>query len=464
MPFDAHPKPASEPYPPSQAGANPRKIAVVGSGVAGLSAAWLLSRHHQVTVFEKDARLGGHANTVDVPVDGPDRTVPVDAGFIVFNKPNYPNLTALFEHLDVALEDTCMSFAASMYDGKIEYAGRTLSSVFANRASLVSPSHWAMLRDITRFHKAARAALNGEISDSVSLGDFVRQEGYSQSFCDNFLEPMASAIWSTPSMRILDFPAGAFFRFFDNHGLLQVLNMPMWNTVTGGSREYVKRLAEPLLDRARAGTGIATVRRVEAGVEVVTQTGEAAIFDEVVLATHADQALSLLADPTLQEQSVLGAFSYQPNEAYVHFDADQMPKRRRAWSSWNYLGGDGEPAVTYWMNQLQNLTCKEDVFVTLNPVREIPAAKTVARFSYTHPVFDIAAGKAQRELWSLQGVGGVWYCGAHFGQGFHEDGIQAGLAVAEAIGGVRRPWSVENESGRIYLPAHGTSSRKKEAA
>lgn len=442
MPFDNR----------SALGPKPRKrVAVVGSGVSGLSAAWLLSGAHDIVLYESDGRLGGHANTVMVPTAG--GPTPVDAGFIVFNRPSYPNLAALLETLGVGIDETCMSFAVSLDGGRIEYCGRNLSSVFANRAHIASPSHWAMLFDVARFHREARRALDGGVAEDVSLAAFARSRGFSKAFLKRFLEPMASAIWSTPSDRILNYPAAALFRFYDNHGLLQVLGLPAWNTVRGGSRSYVARIAEIFSGEVRLNAPVLRIERGADGVSVIDARGGRDRFDDAVIAAHADHALGLLAEPTARERATLGAFRYQPNRAVMHFDAAQMPTRRRAWASWNYLGGAGAPSVTYWMNSLQNLTCKEEIFVTLNPAADIRADKVIARFDYDHPMFDVAAGRAQRELWSLQGEGGVWFCGSYFGQGFHEDGLQSGLAVAEALGGVRRPWSVPGESARIHLNA-----------
>ncbi len=424
------------------------RVAVIGSGVSGLSAAWLLSGGHEVVVYEKDRRLGGHSNTVDVPTG--DGAVGVDAGFIVFNKPNYPNLTALFDRLGVGIEETNMSFAASIDGGRIEYSGQGLSSVFANRASVFSPSHWAMIRDIMRFNREAKAALGDGLADDVTLGAFVESRAYSKAFVRRFLAPMAAAIWSTPSLDILDFPAAALFRFYANHGLFQVSNNPRWNTVAGGSRVYVERISKGFATNARLGQGAARVERVRDGVLVTDDQGFIDRFDHVVIATHADRALALIDQPTSREEKLLKAFRYQPNRAVVHTDKTQMPKRRRAWASWNYMGENGAPSVTYWMNRLQNLTCDTDIFVTLNPSSPIREDAIVAAFDYDHPMFNIDAGNAQRELWSLQGEGGVWFCGAHFGSGFHEDGLQAGLAVAEDLGGVSRPWTVADPSGRIW--------------
>lgn len=424
------------------------RIAVVGSGVSGLSAAWLLSKAHEVVVYEKDRRLGGHANTVTV--ETPAGPVGVDAGFIVFNKPNYPNLTALFDYLGVGVEETNMSFSASIDGGRIEYSGQGLSSVFANRASVLSLSHWSMIRDLLRFNREAKAALEGGLDEEMTLGAFVVRQRYSRSFVDRFLAPMAAAIWSTPSLDVLEYPAASLFRFYANHGLFQVTNNPRWNTVAGGSRAYVDQIAAPIAAAARLGAGVARVERVQDGVLVIDAQGNADRFDHVVLATHADAALGMIERPTAREETLLKAFRYQSNRAIMHTDAALMPKRRRVWASWNYMGGEGAPSVSYWMNRLQNLRCGEDIFVTLNPARPPRADAVVAAFDYDHPMFNVEAMRAQRELWSLQGDGGLWFCGAHFGAGFHEDGLQAGLAVAEDLGGVLRPWSVANASGRIW--------------
>lgn len=428
------------------------RVAVIGSGAAGLSAAWLLSKSREVIVYEADKRLGGHANTVEAPL--PDGcTVPVDAGFIVYNEPAYPNLTALFSHLAVPTAPTCMSFAASMRDGEVEYSGQSLASVFADPAKALSPSFLRMLIDITKFHRDSRRALAAGSALDQSLAEFVATNGYSKAFARDFLKPMASAIWSTPSRRIFDFSAEAFLRFYDNHGLLQVRNIPRWRTVVGGAREYVKRIAEPFAQSVRLGAAVDRVTRTATGVVVRDRFGNVDCFGDVVIATHADTALSVLDAATDAERRLLSPFRYQRNDAYLHRDCGQMPKRRRVWASWNYIGDDDTAAVTYWMNRLQPLGCRDDIFVTLNPIRPIDPSRIVARFDYAHPMFDLDVYRAQQEIWSLQGAGGVWYCGAHFGEGFHEDAVQSGLAVAEALGGVKRPWRVENESGRIRLPA-----------
>ncbi len=446
MPFDALRSPSGT----SPNKKNPKRVAVIGSGVSGLSAAWLLSSSCDVVVYEKDARLGGHSNTVDVDLSG--GSVPVDTGFIVFNEPSYPNLTAMLRHLNVATEESCMSFGVSMNGGKVEYSGQTFSSVFARRSNAASPTFWKMLSDIPRFHRDARETLRAGFCEHASLGEFVAHGGYGHGFREHFLKPMAAAIWSTPQMKIFDYPAFSFLRFFDNHGLLQVLNLPEWRTVAGGSRSYVRELEKAFAHNVRLNAGAARIERTAAGVAVADESGHRDVFDAVVMATHADSARDVIADLDDEERAILGAFRYQENRAVLHLDERHMPRRKRAWSSWNYIGDEDAGSVAYWMNRLQNLRCKENIFVTLNPTAEIDPARKVAEFSYDHPLFDTGTEKAQGDIWSIQGRGGVWYAGAHLGHGFHEDGLQAGLAVAEAIGGVRRPWDVDNPSARLKLP------------
>ncbi|MEM8936020.1 MAG: FAD-dependent oxidoreductase [Pseudomonadota bacterium] len=427
-----------------------QRVAVVGSGIAGLSAAWLLSQSCETVLFERASKLGGHSNTVDVDLaTGP---VPVDTGFIVYNEPSYPNLTALFDHLGVATEDSCMSFGVSIDDGAIEYSGQTLSSVFARRSNAASPTFWKMLSDIPRFHRDAKNVLRDGFCAHASLGEFVQAHNYGRGFCEHFLKPMAAAIWSTPRIEIFKYPALSFFQFFENHGLLRVLNLPEWRTVSAGSRQYVNAIASAMDAEIRTDANIVQIRRTSEGIFVDDATGAAERFDHVVIATHADAARAMLGDMDEEEQQILSAFRYQPNKAVLHFDAGQMPTRRRAWSSWNFIGNGEEGAVTYWMNRLQNLPCENNIFVTLNPTRSIPDDLVIDAFDYEHPMFDTRTAQAQRDIWRIQGRGGVWHAGAHLGHGFHEDGLQAGLAVAEAIGGRKRPWRVAAQSDRLQLP------------
>jgi predicted NAD/FAD-binding protein len=424
------------------------EIAVVGSGIAGMSAAWLLSRRHRVTMYEADDWIGGHSHTVQAG------EIPVDTGFIVYNERTYPNLTALFAHLGVATKPTDMGFAASLSGGRLEYAGTGLAGLFAQKRNLVRPRFWSMLRDLLRFYREAPRDLAG--LGAESLGAYLDRGGYGTAFRADHLYPMAAAIWSTPVTDIGDYPASAFIRFCVNHGLLEadLAKRPVWRTVDGGSREYVRRLTAPFAERIVSGCPVRSVRRVPGGADVVTDAGTAR-FDHVVMATHADQALRLLEDADPEERAVLSAFGYRRNEAVLHTDATLMPRRRAVWSAWNYVadgqGTDASLCVTYWMNRLQGIDERSPLFVTLNP-RRAPAEGSVIRTDmYEHPVFDAAAVAAQARLWGLQCVRRTWFCGAYFGAGFHEDGLQAGLAVAEQLGGVRRPWNVAEESGRIRL-------------
>jgi predicted NAD/FAD-binding protein len=430
----------------------PLKIAVVGSGISGLSSAWLLSQAHEVTLYESAPRLGGHANTAFAPqAAGPD--VAVDTGFIVYNEATYPNFTALMAHLDVATKATEMSFAVSLDEGRLEYAGTSLSGLFAQRGNLLKPRFWSMLNDLRRFYAQASRDAETLAETGQSLGDYLDAGRYGAAFRDDHLLPMAAAIWSAPCNEILSYPATAFIRFHHNHGLLKLTNRPVWRTIVGGSHCYVDRLKQAFAGEIAVGRGVRRIHRTADGVMVEDVGGTVRRFDDVVLATHADQALALLADPSVDEQALLGAFRYSRNRAILHTDDTLMPKRRGAWASWNHLGDRTAPdapcAVTYWMNLLQGLSSEKPLFVTLNPPRE-PRAGTVLREEmYEHPIFDGPALAAQTRLWSLQGQRGTWFCGAHFGAGFHEDGLQSGLAVAEDLGGVRRPWNVADESGRI---------------
>ena len=443
----------------------PLNIAVIGSGISGLSCAWLLDQAHTVTVYEADDRIGGHSNTLDAPTAA--GATPVDTGFIVYNEANYPNLTALFDHLGVKTKDAEMSFGVSLDGGALEYGSATPLAIFAQPSNLVRPRFWSMLRDLVRFYRAAPEALAALELQPATLGEVLERGGYGAAFQEDHLLPQVGAIWSTSPHGAKDYPAAALIRFFTNHGLLNLFSRPQWRTVDGGSRAYVQALTAPFAHRIRKGASVKQVERVGGQVQVTDASGATARFDRVVIATHADQALAMLARHTPAERELLGAFRYSKNVAVLHDDARLMPKRKAAWSAWNHIGRRDDPhgfCVTYWMNMLQGLPRARNLFVTLNPCREVDPAKVIARIDYEHPLFDAAALDAQRRLWSLQGEGGVWFCGAHFGAGFHEDGLQSGLAVAEALGGVRRPWTVQNESGRIHLDAAPEPPREDLAA
>jgi len=455
-----------------------KRVAVVGAGAAGLSAAWLLGKRHDVTLIEGSSWSGGHAHTawidetsqslVDATdayqaVDDAGQSLAVDTGFIVYNELTYPNFTAWMKSLAVSTQATDMSFAVSRNEGNFEYAGGSLSGLFAQPSNLLRLRFWRMLRDLVRFYREAV-----ETSDShneLSLGEFLHQRNYSQSFVDDHLLPFGAAIWSTPQEKMLDYPVRSFVSFCDNHGLLKLYGRPQWRTIQHGSASYVKKVTQDIISTGGfviTGNPVRRVLRSGNELTIILGHGEHMTFDHVVLACHADQALGLVEQPSELENELLGVFRYEDNEAVLHTEPAVMPGRRSAWSSWNYVEQTGDdrqakPGVVYWMNRLQNLSTEQDYFVSLNPQRPIDASKVLRTTSYSHPVFNQSTHKAQQRLWRLQGVHNTWYCGSYFGSGFHEDAIQAGFAVAEQLGGRRRPWQVENESSRIVLPAESSS-------
>lgn len=435
------------------------RIAVVGTGISGLSAAWLLDRAgHRVSLFEQNDYVGGHTNTVAAPLIGGGYQ-PVDTGFIVFNEATYPNLIALLQVLDVPTLATDMSFAVSLDQGKLEYSGSNLVGMFAQRRNLLNPSYYLMLRDIVRFYREAPRLLDSPRDEDLSLGDYLVRQAYGKRFIHQHLLPMAAAIWSCPADQMMAFPAKSFIQFFRNHGLLELKNRPRWHTVVGGSKAYVDRILENFGGTIQKNCPITTILRFEDGVLVEDHEGRRETFDHVIIGAHADQALAILSDATEQERCVLGAFRYQPNRAVLHRDPALMPKRERAWAAWNYLAdstqseGTAPVSVTYWMNKLQGIDRQHPFFVTLNPLQEPAPDLTIAEFLYDHPVFDQGAIAAQAEIGAIQGAKRVWFCGAYMGHGFHEDGLSAGLAVAEAFG-AKRPWVVRDASpaGRHATP------------
>jgi uncharacterized protein len=441
------------------------RIAVVGGGITGLAAAWLLSSRHEVVLFEEQTRLGGHSNTVDVATPGGD-SVPIDTGFIVYNEPSYPNLTALFDHLGVATAASTMSFAVSLDAGGYEYSGTGLRGLFGQLSNIASPSHWRMTADILRFHREAQALAITEVAVEKTLGAWLTDRAFSQIFINRHILPMAAAIWSAPAAAILEFPVVSFARFFANHGLLTARNQPVWRTVVGGSRCYVDIIRAAFRGEVRTGDGVVAILRdrtqARSGVQLTTRSGAIERFDRVAVCCHADDALAMLADPTAAETAALGRFAYVDNTAVLHTDARWMPRRRRVWSSWNYMSHDRVTpvTVTYWMNSLQPLNAVQNYFVTLNPVTAIDPAHHIRSFAYRHPMFDQRALRAQAAIWELQGRKATWFGGSYCGYGFHEDGLQAGLAIAEDMtrdnGPVRRPWTVADESGRLTLPPRAT--------
>ena len=405
------------------------KVAVVGTGISGLVAARGLHREHDLTVFEAADWIGGHTNTLEL--DTPDGPLAVDSGFIVFNEKTYPNFCALLRELGVAWKDSDMSFSVRCEGSGLEYNGTDLNGLFAQRTNVLRPSFWRMVRDILRFYREAPAVLERP-DDETTLGQYLEENGYSRLFVEKHLVPMGAAVWSSTPETMLRFPLRFLVQFFHNHGFLRVDDRPQWLVVRGGSREYVQPLIEPFRDRIRLRTPVVEVRRTSAGVLVRTASGEETLFDRVVLATHADQSLRMLSDATPLEEEILGAFEFQRNDVVVHTDDRLMPRRRRAWASWNYHVTDPAselPTVTYWMNNLQGLEVETPYFVTLNRTAEVDESKILRELVYHHPIFTRRSVLAQRRHAEIDGVACVHFCGAYWRYGFHEDGVQSALAM-----------------------------------
>ena len=421
------------------------RVGVVGSGIAGTGAAWLLSQRHHVTLFEAEGRTGGHTHTVDLTLDG--LTWPVDTGFLVFNRKTYPHLCGLFAHLGIDIAETTMGFAFSRDDPDLEWAGSNLASVFAQPGNLLRPSFLGMLRDILRFNRETTAMAESGAFPECTLGEFLDQQRYGTGLRDVYLLPMAASIWSCPKAAMLAFPLRSFVQFCHNHHLLQVEGRPQWLTVRGGARTYLQRMHRSIAE-VRAGAPVAAVRRLRQGVELVG-TGFQETFDAVVLACHSDQALALLGEEASEdEHAVLGKVRYQANRALLHSDPALLPRRRKVWSAWNYLAGAGATsghaeapvAVSYLINKLQPLPFERPVVVTLNPFRDPDPALTWREIDYSHPVFDTAAIAAQGRLPAIQGRDRIWFAGAWTGYGFHEDGLRSAVNVARDFG-ISPPWA-----------------------
>lgn len=417
------------------------RIGIVGTGISGLAAAYLLHPRNNVTVYEKAARIGGHTRTLEVDYAG--ERIPVDTGFIVFNEKNYPHLTAMFRHLGVRVHKSDMTFAATIRDGWLEWGAKDLDSIIGQRRNLLRPRFGRLVRDVLKFNATALDTVErhpdltlDELIDELRLGEWFRRY---------YLLPMSGAIWSCPPREMLAFPARTLVRFFANHHLLSASGQPQWFTVTGGGREYVRLLTAAFEGRIRTSCGAASVRRDDGKIVVTDACGYAQAFDHVVFACHADEALALLADADMRERKALGAFRYQANRAVLHGDVSVMPKRKRCWASWVYTsdGSDDDPAisVTYWMNRLQGIRADKPLFVTLNPLHEIPHRHVFDEHVFMHPVFDRAAMAAQSAIESLQGARRTWFCGAHLRHGFHEDGLASAVHVAERLGATL-PWRV----------------------
>lgn len=417
----------------------PRKIAVIGAGISGMGAAHMLAKDHRVILFEAEGRLGGHART---KMAGPNRDTPVDTGFIVFNYANYPHLAALFAHLEVPVEKSNMSFGASFDGGRLEFGLSGLDGIFAQRRNAISPKFLRMLRDIAHFNKHALAA---SADESLTIAGLLHKLGLSNFFRDHYLLPFSGAIWSTPKNKIMDFPAHAMMKFFDNHALLQATGQHQWYTVRGGSQEYVQRLGADMFKRGvemRLGTGVDGVRRTREGAEVKASGGEWEHFDDVIFATHSDDTLRLLSDATEHEQATLGAIRYQPNKIVLHSDTAIMPKRKAVWSSWIYTEDKGKRAdqidLTYWMNSLQPWLQDQEFMVTLNTNRSIREELIWDETTLRHPVYDLAALTAQRRAAEMNGTNNTWFCGAWMKNGFHEDGLSSAVDVVTALNAAPR--------------------------
>jgi uncharacterized protein len=415
-----------------------QKVAVIGAGIAGNTAAWALSRVHDVTLFEAQDRFGGHANTIDAPLGGVP--TPVDTGFIVYNELNYPNLIRLFDTLGVPTEPSDMSFGISLDQGRFEYrSDASARALFAQKRNALRPRFWRMLLDIKRFYGEGPSLAARFDLTRMTMAELLKEIGTSESFADDHLIPMAACIWSASYKQILEFPAATFVRFFINHGLFRIADRPQWRTVTGGSRSYVQRLLADMPADKRCSAPVRAVERQDRQVLVHVGSDSPLAFDQVVIAAHGDQALRMLATPTRHEREVLGAFRYSQNRALLHSDKALMPRRKAVWASWNYvaprdLAADQEVPITYWMNSLQNLDPRHDIFVSLNPTREPARAKVVREISYEHPIFDSAAIAAQTRKDMIQGSDRIWYAGSYWGYGFHEDACASGLEAARGLG------------------------------
>lgn len=413
------------------------KIAIIGAGISGNMSAYLLNREHDITVYEKADRPGGHSATVDIKYTDQGPEIAVDTGFIVYNEDNYPGLTQLFAELRVETQSTDMSFCFSRNEGKMEWSGKNLRAIFAQKINLLKPRFWTMLMEILRFNKLALQANETGATQDLSLKEWLDENAFNQNFRDTYLLPMAAAIWSTPLNEVNNFPASSLIQFFCNHRLVNS-DRPKWRTVINGSREYVKKLVASFEGRIRYASNITQIDRREDGV-FITNHGKTDRYDAIIFATHSNEALALLGEQaTEEEQDCLGDIKYLPNQVYLHRDLRFMPKREAVWSSWNYLsfanGSDAYPVVSYWMNLLQSIPNETPLFVTLNPPFAPSEKLTYGAFTYDHPQYNQDAILAQKQIKSFQGLNRTWYCGAWMGYGFHEDGLQSALDVCRDFG------------------------------
>lgn len=415
-----------------------KRIAVVGCGVAGLTAAWLLQRKHEVHLFERNDYAGGHTRTLKVP-DGPDEGTAVDTGFIVMNHRNYPNFTEVLKQLDIALEDSSMTF--SFYDNETSYgySGKSAGSLFPSLAYFFKPKHLAFVRDLYRFAKIGFSDLNSGFLKGMTLGDYCETRGFGQAFLQNYLYPMGAAIWSSPIAEMHAFPAQAYLHFLENHGLLRLTNRPQWRVVKGGSRTYVRAMLKTFEHAPELNAAPASISRFDDGATLHMKNGQDLDFDHVVIGAHADEALKLLIDPSPQEIENLAPWRYQPNTVVLHTDVSQLPEKPKLWSSWNFVREAGDTAtrpvaVSYYMNQLQNLKTEQNYIVTLNPSKEIPESKVINSTTLTHPLYSFDSMATQNKLRSMNGAKNTWFCGSYFGYGFHEDAVKSAVEIAAKFG------------------------------
>ena len=401
------------------------KLAVIGSGISGLSAAYHFSKNHKVDLFEQDDHFGGHSLTYDIKEE--DKVVPVDLGFIVFNEQTYPNLISFFRELDVPFEKSNMSFSVSVKDSNVEYGGSGFNAIFANKKNLLNLKFLKMINEIISFYKKAPSLLNHNLSEDT-LGNYLEKSKLSKYFIEYHIIPMVAAIWSMPFEKAKDMPLKLFLNFFINHGLFKLKNRPQWYTVTNRSRAYVNKVLEKISGEVFKNYKVSKILRSENNVRI-SIGNEYLDYDHVILASHADQSLKILEEPTSEEDKILKRFSYVSNKAYLHIDENLMPLRKSAWSSWNSITKDNRTCITYWLNKLQNLKTSKNYFLTLNPVEQINNNKILKKIDFTHPYFNKENVKLQEDLHKLQGKKRTWFCGSYFGYGFHEDGLKSSIEL-----------------------------------
>ena len=416
------------------------KIAIIGSGISGLSTAWFLKQKHDITLFEKNNYLGGHSNTASIKYK--NKKIDVDTGFIVFNFRTYPNLKAFFELLNVKIAKSDMSFGIKNLDNSLEYSGNNLFSLFAQKKNLLNPKFWGMLKDIMVFNKKATKLIKSkQVDENLTLEQFIKNLKLGQYFQDYYLLPMAAAIWSCPLELMKNYPAQTFLQFFYNHGLLTITNQPQWYTVAGGSKEYVKKISQSFDNKIKLNCAIKSA--IQKGKKIILQdeNNQEYQFDHIIFASHTDQTFKILQDKTKEEKEILGNIKYSKNTAILHKSETQMPKSKKAWASWIYLSSSKENKVSlsYWMNNLQNIEHKYPLFVTLNPITKIAKKDIFGQYKYEHPIFDLKAIEAQKSLDKIQGQRNIWFCGAWTKYGFHEDGLNSALKIVKKFD-INIPW------------------------